>query len=145
MYQVWFLVAQVIDFVSFKAMGWQLITWTSYTILIDAMLATVSIMFSLSMYLMMDHNTAAYVRLLRFMRKFYLKYICFLCYHHMVDRQLAALECYHETSDDNSPGISQRMSIGNTECENTSTEITYGIMLHQKSLPTVTVVTQTED
>ena len=144
MYQVWFLVAQFVDFVSFKAIGWELLSWTSYTILIDAMLATVSIMFSLSMYLMMDHNTVAYIRLLQFMRNFYLKYICFMCCHHMVDRQLAALES-DSVLNDRSPGISQEMSVDKTEYENTSTEITCGIILRQESLPTLTVVTQTED
>ena len=46
-----------------------------------------SMALSVTMYLMMEHNTDSYVYFLRFLRLFYLDYLCFCCCHHIVDRQ----------------------------------------------------------
>ena len=44
---------------------------------------------SLSMYLMMEHNTAEYARFLKYLRKFRVDYLCFCCCLQMIEEQLA--------------------------------------------------------
>ena len=47
-----------------------------------------NVLWSFSLYLMMDHNTEIYVVFLHFLRRFRLKYCCFCCFHKMVDQQI---------------------------------------------------------
>ena len=47
---------------------------------------------SFSMFMMMDHNTKAYVHFLHFLRRFGLNYLCCCCCHKMVDQQLEHLD-----------------------------------------------------
>ena len=63
----------------------------SYTIL-NALIGSFTVLYSISMYLMMEHNTEAYVRFLRCFKRTYLKYICFCCCHRIIDRQLKDLQ-----------------------------------------------------
>ena len=62
-----------------------------YTIL-NALLGSLTVLLSVSMYLMIEHNTESYVRFLRCFKWTYLKYICFCCGHRIVDRQLKDLQ-----------------------------------------------------
>ena len=59
------------------------------TMLYDVVLPSlVSILMSLSMYLMMEHNTSTYVDFLRFLRGVHLHSLCFCCCRGIVDSQL---------------------------------------------------------
>merc|ERR1712083_376560 len=46
---------------------------------------------SLSMFMMMEYNEAAYIRFLKVVQVTRFKYICFCCYQGVVDRQLKEL------------------------------------------------------
>ena len=48
--------------------------------------------YSFSMFMMMDHNTKAFVHYLYFLRRSHLKYICLCCCHKLVDQQIEYLE-----------------------------------------------------
>ena len=52
--------------------------------------------FSFSMFMMMDHNTKAYFDFLHFLHRFRLKYLCFCCYHKVVDQQIEHLEALQD-------------------------------------------------
>ena len=47
---------------------------------------------SFAIFMMLDHNTLAYVHFLYFLRRSQLKYLCFCCCHEMVDQQIEHLE-----------------------------------------------------
>ena len=48
--------------------------------------------YSFSVFMMMDHNTTAYFHFLHFLRRFRLKYLCFCCCHKVVEQQIEHLE-----------------------------------------------------
>ena len=50
------------------------------------------ILYSISTYLMMEHNADEYLRFLHCLKRSYLKYICFCCCHRMVDQQLSEFD-----------------------------------------------------
>lgn len=106
-YQFYLFLTQVLDIVIYWAMISEYISKALYTVLHSVNAAMYSPILSLSMYLMMDHNTMSYIRFLHFFRRFYLKYICFLCCHGMVDRQL---ESYDSTADT----VTMQKDIGST-------------------------------
>ena len=51
-------------------------------------LSLICVLYSIAMYLMMEHNTDEYLGFLRCFKRTYLKYICFCCCHRIVDEQL---------------------------------------------------------
>ena len=48
--------------------------------------------YSFSVFMMMDHNTKAYFHFLHFLRRFRLKCLCLCCCHKVVDQQIDYLE-----------------------------------------------------
>ena len=81
----------------------------------------VHVLWSFSMYLMMEHNTTAYVRFLLIIRRFKLDYLCFglCCFHGMIDRQLEAFQtskvlALHSRSPTPTNKLTKRTSSTNT-------------------------------
>ena len=92
---------------------------------------------SLSMHLMMEHNTAEYTIFLQFLKRFYLQYLCFCCcFHKMVDRQMGALLTGKEEMVVTGK---QRQTVTNTH-RVASADINYGVKDNRMSVPTVTRV-----
>ena len=59
---------------------------------VSGLILYLNLLYFFSILLMMDHNTNIYVVFLHFLRRFHLKYLCFCCYHEMVDKQLNQLD-----------------------------------------------------
>ena len=87
----------------------------------------VNIAMSLSVYLMMEHNTDAYAAYLRCLHRFRLKYVCLCCFHRMIDRQLAGFEVAASSKEDTICEITKWETIEDTEYDNISIDATYTI------------------
>ena len=107
-----------------------------YTI-INVLCLCSGVMYSVSTYLMMEHNIDEYVQFLRYFKRFYVKYICFCCCHRIVDRQLMefeAMELEKQSEETRNPRLSS------TEFPNNSKYVSYSIEGKEMSLQTVTKV-----
>ena len=99
-----------------------------------------NIIWSLSMYLMMDHNTASYVRFISILRRLHLDYLCFCCCHSMVSSQLDALDSAEPPTVKNEPDLCERKTPY-TEFENVSVDMSYSIKMNRVVSPeTMTTV-----
>ena len=109
---------------------------------------------SVSVYLMMEHNTAEYTIFLRVLRRSYLEYLCFCCYFHkMVDRQIDILLRGRESKErigsrsDLEPKANKeekRMTVTNT-LHIESARIAYGVKDNRISVPTMTIILEHDD
>ena len=63
-----------------------------YELRTGGLIVCCNVLWSFSIYLMMDHNTNIYVYFLRVLRRFGLKYCCFCCCAKMVDQQIDYLD-----------------------------------------------------
>ena len=97
-----------------------------------------SILVSLSMYLMMEHNTEFYIRFLHFLRGFNLHYLCFCCCRKMLDRQLLELEI--PQLEARSPKHKGTLPTKHTMYPNNSVDVVYETAMVQTSIDTVTCV-----
>ena len=120
--------------------------WLLYTMKIpihNVIVASLTVLYSISMYLMLEHNTDEYLRFLRCLKKSYLKYVSFCCCHRIVDNQLQefesiALETKMEEKDN------ECKSMTSTWFQNPSKNVMYSSNRNRAcSSPTVTV--QLED
>jgi len=94
---------------------------------------------SLSIYLMMEHNTSTYVAFLQFLRKFRLHCLCLCCCRGIVDQQLETLnskmDSIHDENEKKSP---------QTEFTNISADAVYFIPFPKKSVETPTEIISTD-
>ena len=115
----------------------KLIKYTLYNVVI----ALWAILYSMSTYLMMEHNTNEYVRFLRCLKKSYLKYIYFCCCHRMVDRQLTEFESRELPTKLEVAQLHVRQSVTSTWFPNISENVKYSrkhTMNVNVSIPTMT-------
>ena len=90
-----------------------------------------STLWSLCVYLMMEHNTDQYLVFLRFLRRFRLNFVCFCCCRKMVDRQIdewSSMKPKIKESDVESTKTLQ---------SNISRYITYSVQAPELSLDTI--------
>ena len=90
-------------------------------LLIESALLTMFL--SISMYLMMEHNTNEYLQFLRFFRRTGLKYVYFCCWHRVVDRQLADFEEMKTKISEEKPR--HQKGISSTNFDNASKNVMY--------------------
>ena len=106
-----------------------------------------NVLYSFSIYLMMDHNTNTYIYFLHFLNRFRLKFCCFCCCHKMVDQQIEYLnapkdlELQHKHSD----ALVKTQTTQSTVFPNMSVNIKYTSdvapqQMRQMSMQTVTRV-----
>ena len=115
-----------------------LIKYTVYNVIV----ALWSILYSISMYLMMEHNTDEYIRFLGCLKKFHLKYLCFCCCHRNVDRQLTEFESRTSDTKLEQTQLRIRKSITSTWFPNISENVKYSrkhTVNVNMSIPTVTL------
>ena len=118
----------------------QKLTIAKYS-LYHAVIALSTILYSISMYLMMEHNTDEYLRFLRCLKKSYLKYICFCCCHRMVDRQLTEFEQMGFNKKLEVTQLCRRRSITSTMFPNISQNVKYS----RKRPMTLSIPTATQE
>ena len=86
--------------------------------------ASFNVLYSIVVYLMMEHNTDEYLGFLRCFKRLYLNYICFCCCHRMVDRQLEDFAVLQKAVEKES-NRTQNLSISITLFPNTSENVKY--------------------
>lgn len=110
----------------------------------NAIVGLLSVTYSISMYLMMEHNTDDYIRFLRCFKWSYLKYICFCCCHRIVDDQLKEFESI--TLETKMEDNERKSSMSSTWFQNSSKNVLYTSNRNRaRSSPTCTVTVQPED
>jgi len=107
-----------------------------YTLQYGVTTSFTSILWSLSICLMMEHNMEEYGTFLRFCRR-----IFFCCGHHIIDRQLRELETEtKELGMADQARKSQKVQPDLTVSTNASTNENYRIPNPRKSVETITVI-----
>ena len=99
--------------------------------------ASLTVLYSISMYLMLEHNTDEYLGFLRCFKRSYLKYICFCCCHRIVDEQLKDFESIKKEKE------SEKASERTRKLTLTSTEfptVKYSTRDRGLSSPTETII-----
>ena len=86
-----------------------------YELRTGGLIVCCNVLWSFSVYLMMDHNTTIYVVFLRFLRRFGLKYCCFCCCAKIVDQQIARWEISKDMDALNDMITRQGQSDANVE------------------------------
>ena len=107
----------------------------------NALIASLAILYSISMYMMMEHNTDEYVRFLRCFKRTYLKYICLCCCHRMVDRQLMEFDTMELETKLEETQLRVRQTVTSTWFPNISENVQYSrkhTMNMNVSAPTMT-------
>lgn len=92
-----------------------------------------SVLISLCMFMMMEHNTTAYIKGLHCLRRFHLDYLCFCCCGHIVKEQLKELDIEPESP-------TSKMIKCSTLRSNPSAAIAYAVEDPEYSLETMTRV-----
>ena len=100
--------------------------------------ALLTMLWSISMYLMLEHNTNEYLKFLRCFKKSGLKYVYFCCWHRVVDRQLADFEEMKTAVAEETP---RQKTLNSTEFDNASRNVKFSSHGDGgSSIPTITVV-----
>ena len=100
--------------------------------------ALLTMLYTISMYLMMEHNTNEYLQFLHCFKKSGLKYVYFCCWHGVVDRQLADFEEMKTKMPEETP---RQNTTSSTQIDNASRNVKFsGHADGGRSIPTITVV-----
>jgi len=116
----------------------------AYTLRWCVMPSISSISWSLSMYLMMEHNLNEYIQFLYFCRTLHLDFVCFCCRRHIVDRQLKELK--KSVKEPRIADPTRKLPTAQSDVTVfTNADENYKIPNPRNSVETVTVINMNED